>query len=365
MTKQTTAPSGDPVKEISKRLERNLAYGHRASEVFDDWLALVYHTLRALPAHLASAAATGRPAEDTPETQAVWARLRTRYPQPAAWTNFVAAFAVLLDATEGFWVAGVEPARSGGFDVLGSVYMELAANPHAGQFFTPWPVASMMAQVTIDAGGAEVLDRLRQAHERAAAREDANAALLAATVLAGLAIPDDRPDLALDHLVTRVLPLIRADYAPITICDPCCGSGILLLTAARRYPAWMCQSGLVQFYGMDIDATCVTMARCNLLLYGIGGDYHHLTPALQAAPAELAALPEPFAAAYTLAQAAQAAGDSETVLTIARDLRQQQALFDPAEYTVHNATAKPAAQQSVVRRPAAPEPALTLAFSLD
>ena len=95
------------VNEILKRLERNTAAGAYLSQVFADWLDLTHATLSALPEHLRSAVseatAPGRLADDTPETQALFARLKARYPQAWAWTNFSEAFAILLNSAEGFW----------------------------------------------------------------------------------------------------------------------------------------------------------------------------------------------------------------------------------------------------------------------
>ena len=303
------------VGEIVKLLERNTAYGHRPSAVFTDWLDVVHASLEDLPVHVRNALAGQGLAEDTPETQALFARLRARYPKPAAWDHFAHAFAVLVDATDGYWQDLPAPGGSGGYDVLGSVYMELCANPHSGQFFTPWHVAAMMAQVTVQDGEAEVFDRVRQAARAACRREDLNAHVLSAAILAGAAIPDAEPELHAEHFAKQILPRIAGDLEPITLSDPCCGSGIMFLAAARRFPAWAVQAGIVQFYGMDIDATCVRMAQTNLTLYGIHAG--ELLSALTATESQLAALPQPYAAAYTLAQEAQERGDADQVAEIA------------------------------------------------
>jgi hypothetical protein len=42
-----------------------------------------------------------------------------------------------------------------------------------------------------------------------------------------------------------------------TVCDPCCGSGRLLLVVAERQPHW-------EFVGQDIDLRCVRMTAFNL-----------------------------------------------------------------------------------------------------
>lgn len=340
--KRIPPPISDHVGEIVKLLERNTAYGHRPSAVFTDWLDAVHASLQALPVHMRNALA-GKPLpEDTPEAQALFARLRSRYPRPQAWEHFAQAFAVLLDGTDGYWQDLPAPGGSGGYDVLGSVYMELCANPHSGQFFTPWHVAAFMAEVTVQDGEAEVFERLRQAARAACKRDDVNAQVLSAAIIAGTVLPQDQPELHAEHFARQVLPRIAGDLEPITICDPCCGSGIMFLAAVRRFPAWAVQAGIVQFYGMDIDATCVRMAQTNLMLYGIHAG--ELLSALTASESQLAALPQPYAQAYTLAQEAQERGETDQVTEIARAVRQQQMLFDPQEFAVQARTVRPPAR---------------------
>lgn len=319
----------DACDEIVKRLQRNTAAGAYLSQVFADWLDLTHACLTALPAHYASITTLGQPAEDRDEAKAVFARCRARYPQPWAWTNFSEALGLLIDSADGFWTAGNNQSNSYGWDVIGAVYMQTSAKEHAGQFFTPWSIAALMAQMTIPDGAQEIADRLRQAQQRASARKDANACLLDAALIVSLALPADQMR---DYFMTRILPLIAADFDPITICDPCVGSGVMLLAAARQFPAWAAQAGLVRFFGMDIDQTCVTMAQVNMMLYGLNPT--GLEFALTATPRQLATLPEPFQQAYTLAQEAQANGDADLVAEIADTLRLQQTLFDPEPYAV-------------------------------
>jgi hypothetical protein len=319
--------------EILKLLERNTAAGAYLSQVFIDWLDITHATLAALPAHAASAASkrsdAGTLAEDTPETQALFARCRARYPRPEYWQRFQQAFHILLDSAEGFWDLD---SGAGDWDTIGAVYMLTAYKKHSGQYFTPWNIAQLMAQMTIQDGAQEITDRLRQAQRIATERDDANSHLLAATILAGLAVPEEQTVGRTDsYFLTRILPLIAADFDPITICDPCCGSGVMLLAGARQFPAWAAQAGLVQLHGMDIDQTCVTMAQVNMMLYGLNGTGLH--SALTATSRQLARLPEPFEQAYALAREANANGDADLVEEIADTLRVQQALFDVDEFT--------------------------------
>jgi hypothetical protein len=326
--------------EILKLLERNTAAGAYLSQVFTDWLDLTHATLSALPNHALSAATAGTLAEDTPETQALFARCRARYGKDWAWNNFATAFHILLDSAEGFWNPNAPTRESHGWDVIGAVYMLSAYKKHSGQYFTPWDVAELMARMTIRDGAQEINDRLRQAQHTASARGDANSHLLAATILASLAVREDE---VRAYFLTRVLPLIAADFDPITICDPCIGSGVTMLAAARQFPVWAVQTGLVRLYGMDIDAACVKMAQVNFMLYGISG--FGLQCALTATPRQLASLPEPFQQAYSLAQEAKAAGDTDLVTEIADTLRVQQALFDVDEFTHRVKTQSRAAVQ--------------------
>lgn len=106
-------------------------------------------------------------------------------------------------------------------DVIGSVYMDLwISNKRTGQFFTPMPLARAMADMT----------------------------------LAG------------------IQPRYPGD-APYTICDPCCGSGIMFLAAMEYFEThWphMLDENLIEVYGQDIDATCVAMAQLNYRMHRAG-----------------------------------------------------------------------------------------------
>ena len=168
-----------------------------------------------MPLHLASVQATGKLAEDIDSVKEVWERLRKTYDK-ADFGCFAQAFQELIASAadeRGDVVYG---------DTLGASYMEFAANKDAGQFFTPWDIAKVSAELISD-HGALVRQRL----------------------------DSDEP------------------FEPVTVMDPACGSGIMLLAFASTYPRWMITRGYVQFYGQDIDETCVRMARINCKLYGL------------------------------------------------------------------------------------------------
>lgn len=106
-------------------------------------------------------------------------------------------------------------------DVIGPTYEALQAhNKGAGQFFTPYDLAKLMAQLQMD-----------------------------------------------DCLVDGDKPI---DGRPIWIDDPAVGAGGLLLAAAEclQLPA---QQHRVWFFGTDIDPLCADMARVNLWLHNLFG----------------------------------------------------------------------------------------------
>jgi len=319
-------------------LEKNTAVGRRPHQVFEDWLDLVDCTLRELPRHAQAVQATGKMAEDTPETAAVFERLRAVY-RSGFFDNFAEAFA-LLNLAAGCPADSAQAMGSGGLDVVGSVYMEFGnPNPHSGQFFTPWSIAYMMGYMLIDDGTEAVLGRLRRAFRRAMAEGDeAQKAVLTAATLTGCAIPDGD---GLGYFVKWVWPVLKPFYEPISHCDPAVGSGVMLVATSVQYPAWANALGMVSYYGMDIDATCVKMARINGMLYGFGGPYlfGYGSPNIAGfdSPAEreqvramLPQVPEPLNGLYTQALDAAAEGRSDALERLreeANGLRQAN-LFD-------------------------------------
>jgi ribosomal protein L11 methylase PrmA len=113
----------------------------------------------------------------------------------------------------------------------------------------------------------------------------------------------------------NLVPLVVEHFDPITVSDCACGSGVMFLAAAENTPRWALDWGLVQFYGQDIDRTCVQMAKVNMMLHGLNG--YSIKLALALMPDELAAVPEPYQSAYREAQEAGQAGDLVRVDEIA------------------------------------------------
>ncbi len=276
---QHTFGSGYYVREIIKQLRQitNVS-GYGASIVFDDWTRLVMASLETLPGHLTAIANTGRWAEDTPETTEVFTRIRTRYENgysPSAprrvWESFGQAFALLLEsAAPGLWAFDYH-SGSAGPDVLGQIFMEYThPDPHKGQFLTPWPVVLMMSALN---SGAKTLvyDRLKQACQHP------DNILAQAALLAGLVIED--PAQAREWFITRVVPSALPHFEIVKVCDPCVGSGRMLLGMATQFEPWMVQTGLVQFFGQDIDPLMARLAKINCALYSLNSYGLRLTAA--------------------------------------------------------------------------------------
>jgi type I restriction-modification system DNA methylase subunit len=108
-------------------------------------------------------------------------------------------------------------------DFLGSIFMDLKlGNDHGGQFFTPYHISRFMAAVTIQ-----------------------------------------------DDLIERV----KTD-GYITICDPTCGSGVMLIAAANEAKTQLKKEGLnyqnhILFAAQDIDFTVAMMCYIQLSLLGV------------------------------------------------------------------------------------------------
>jgi len=239
-----------------------------ASVIFEDWLDLVHASLEALPRHLESAVRERTLAPETDEAEKMFERLRSRYQSKYYWELFYEAFAILLDSADDVDGSVIWD------DTIGQIYMEWGVpNKHTGQFFTPFEVARMMARVSMDDIQERVFGMLEtaylqtpvgQMHEMLTSRERVNAFVR---------------QLGPDMLVAC------AEYVkPIRISDPACGSGVMFLACAEQTPRWMLDWGLVQFYGQDIDMTCVRMCQVNMMLYGLNG--YNLRNAAQLAQAE-------------------------------------------------------------------------------
>lgn len=251
-----------PQSRAAQRIVKILAEGtyvHRPDEVFDGWLEIVNAALESLPTHAASVFNSGKMAADPAEVKALWKRIEKRF--GASIVNiYQRAFQALLDASQ---TEEGEPVYE---DLLGDIYMAWAwPNSHMGQFFTPMPVARMMAQMTMpkDRAEAEIYQHLTDAYLKSP--EGSFHKLLLGRKAA------KRIPAFVRELGPNVLAYCARYYEPIKVSDCCCGSGVMLLAAAAQYPPWAVGMGLVQFYGQDLDATCVLMCKINCMIYGLNG----------------------------------------------------------------------------------------------
>lgn len=58
----------------------------------------------------------------------------------------------------------------------------------------------------------------------------------------------------------------------VTIADPACGSGRMLLSLSRRSQEWRTAG---RYYGTDLDRTCVMMCAVNMFFHGVRGAAIH------------------------------------------------------------------------------------------
>lgn len=262
--------------------EASAQTGRDAARLFDRWLTCCHLSLNRLPS-LVRQLRSGDAPRDSAEQEAAWKEATAGLPDQVIRT-FSRAFGVLLEAT----IDGTGALTYA--DVLGQTYQQAISRPgrrgNLNQFFTPWPVAYTMAQMMLGGGQAEGLleHRLQQR-----GRRDPYFAVKALT----LAALGDR--LAEGERQLRRAELL-AGVEPIDVLEPAVGSGVMLLAGAKAVPRWMVDDGVIQFFGVDVDPTCVQMARLNVRLYGLGGSCLRAAEALT--PQETERLPWPYGDLY-------------------------------------------------------------------
>jgi hypothetical protein len=267
-------------QEIIRRLEQIVAIsGVSRNKTFESFVYLSEATLKALPDQVRAAGATGHLAPDPPEIAEVFSRVRSHYDGSwltpdrvqRVWQRFGEAFTLLLEATApGLWgepnslnIAG----PLSGPDILGFIYQTwVGADVKRGEIYTPWPASRLLSAVTLGSNTERlVYDRLKEAlcHP--------DNVLGAATLLAGLALPENEPEAIRDYFINRVVPAAINFYSPVTICDPCLGSGLLHLATACIMPSWMVKNALITFAGQDISRLAIAMFETTARLYGLNG----------------------------------------------------------------------------------------------
>jgi len=138
-------------------------------------------------------------------------------------------------------------------------------------------------------------------------------------------------------ITTEIIPEVSGHIKPITMIDPTCGSGVMLLAWAAATPEYLTVWRCLEFWGCDLDSMCVSMAKTNCVLYGLDGRTPYLWVSEEPAavdalsvPAGLLA-PAPVAATAPALPAAQAAAVREIlapVLDAADEAARVQALAD-------------------------------------
>jgi type I restriction-modification system DNA methylase subunit len=172
----------EDVREIIKQLEAVTHRGYSAWKVFEDWVALMFWAIQ----------------RNDEEYLKIVRRYKNDRPQGEREIDyFCNAFGLLMKE-----MAGTNR------ELLGEIYMQWeVSNKHTGQFFTPWHIAFMMAQILGPKGE--------------------------------------------------------------TINDCCCGSGIMFIAACKTMTNQ--QLDKVEFVGQDIDLTCVMMCALNLTFFNLNG----------------------------------------------------------------------------------------------
>lgn len=239
----------------------------RMFTVFDDWVELTNILLDSLPGHLREAVETGRvndwPEGTPPERITAFSRIRARYGEkaPDAFARFSHATGEFLEATHDCW-----------FDWMGQMYMSLELGGRGiGDYDTPWPVAYMMAEI-------QDISALLHTRMKEALMHEENA-LGAAVGIAGLLFPPGpagQPPVMSDgdrsaYFTRWVIPAAVPFFDPITVSDPACGSGVMILASAATVPLWARRYGFVQYFGMDISPIAVQMAKAQTRAYGLNG----------------------------------------------------------------------------------------------
>jgi hypothetical protein len=276
------------VKAIIKQFDHiHVITGDRPSTIFENFIDLTEATLRALPEQVKALGNTGQFKEDDPETQEIFSRIQSRYRRTyrqdgerTVWACFVEAFGLLLNSAQYIspWTENTFYSPMGGPDILGHVYEIYASYDPSwlSQYFSPYSVCLLCSKIVVPSGEKDVIDRLRQAcrHPDNPYHSDGPFGMFLGRL--GMVPGEGEEDISwpmvCNHLShNRFVQAALEFYEPITVNEPCVGSGRMLLALAGQYPREAVHLNLVQFSGQDIDKTVVTVSRINFMLHGIGG----------------------------------------------------------------------------------------------
>jgi hypothetical protein len=161
-------------------------------------------------------------------------------------------------------------------DLLGSVYTTYAA-PVAVQelgepLFVSQALAKRVAAGHIKRPDIALMNRLRGPAQAAAADDATLVEDMTDFFQQTIDLPPTQPlsEKLANIFFNNLLPRIKAHgYEPVLVHSLCCGTGMLLVAAAQRFPLWSIQGGLIKLIGFDINPVILTMARINLKLAGL------------------------------------------------------------------------------------------------
>ena len=180
-------------EELARGFEENSVFGHMHSyDLYRKWIEAVWAFL------------------NSPNNPEAFKECLDRYKCEEG-AEFGRLLGIYTDAVEDM------PFR----DILGELFMRLDVNSaRSGQYFTPWPVAELMA----------------------------------------------RMQFSREHFESLI-----AEKGEVTVCDPAVGSGVMLLVFAKIVHDELGRAGVnkLRLYGTDIDQRCVLMCKIQLRMNGL------------------------------------------------------------------------------------------------
>lgn len=210
-------------------------------------------------------------------------------------------------------LAVIDPANNDDFlyhDWLGDIYMHMVISNSKqkwnGTFFTPFPVCVMIAQMTLGDCESPCRERVTQA-----------------MVAAGLPMSADE---SAEAMLRTHYDALKPHLQLITVCEPACGSGTMVIAAASVAPRWAIELGLYRFTCIDIDPVCADMCLIQCHLYGLHTEVY-CADALSLPMVER--LPEPHRSQYAeIVRAETAEKRAEVVERVKQTRSGQLSLFE-------------------------------------
>lgn len=196
-------------KEVWKELEKIMVFGNR-DQIFEDWLDVIIYSALALT----DAKQNSKTFDELKQRfidnklsekyDAEYIRIVERYKDGESGKRGIDHFLAAYSALCNETLAKDK-------DILGDIYMEMITFGQNGQFFTPEHITDMMAQIS-----------------------------------------------CFDS---------KSEQDKKVVCDPCCGSGRMLLSAHKQNPDYFLS-------GCDLDPRCVKMTVLNFLMREMSGDIY-------------------------------------------------------------------------------------------